>query len=49
MERTRTEAEELSPDSPQGVIANEVYPYPPRFNQRMWRGATDVMQDAVSN
>jgi hypothetical protein len=27
----------ITPNSPQGVVAYEVYPYPPRFNQRTWR------------
>jgi hypothetical protein len=27
----------MTPDSPKDVVANEVYPYPPRFNQRTWR------------
>jgi hypothetical protein len=27
----------ITPGSPQGVVANEVHPYPPRFNQRTWR------------
>jgi hypothetical protein len=37
------------PDSPQGVVANEVYPYPPHPVSTIERGARDAMQDAVSN
>ena len=33
----RNKNQSITPNSPQGVVANEVYPYPPRFNQRTWR------------